>query len=231
MNGRLPEIGVVIAAGGRGERAGTDDPKQFRNIAGVPMLLRAVRPFASHPRVREVVVSLPAAAAAEPPVWLKEVAGERLRLVAGGETRGASVARGIAALSAECKGVLIHDAARPFVTRETIDAIVVHVSQGRCAVAAVPIADTVKRSEPDGTQVVETLERKGLWRAQTPQGFPLHTLERAYESAGDSSYDMTDEAALVEAAGFAVELVRDSTTNMKVTTAEDFVMAEALASQ
>lgn len=224
-------IGVVIAAGGRGDRAGTGDPKQFREIAGVPMLLRAIRPFAAHPRIDEIVVSLPQAAVADPPTWLKQLVGQRMKLVAGGDTRAASVARGVAALSAECGTVLVHDAARPFVSRETIDAVLDHACRGTCAIAAVPVADTIKRTERGGTCVVETIERTGLWRAQTPQGFPRHTLEIAYEAAGESSQAATDEAALVEAAGFTVELVTDSATNMKITTSEDFAIAEALAIQ
>ena len=200
-------------------------------IAGVPMLLRAIRPFASHPQVREIVVSLPADSVADPPEWLRELVGRRLRLVAGGETRGESVARGVAALSAECGAVLIHDAARPFVCRETVDALVERVSRGICAIAAIPMADTIKRSKPGDTLVIETIPREGLWRAQTPQVFPRKALEKAYQVAEGKHHLATDEAALVEAAGFPVELVSDSANNMKITTAEDFLIAGALASQ
>ncbi len=222
----------MIAAAGRGERAGPQDrPKQFRNIAGIPMLLRSIRPFAKHPRVREIVVCLPAAAVSDPPDWLADLVGERLRLVAGGDSRAASVARGVAALSSECTIVLVHDGARPFVSQETVDAVVSCAAEGTCAVAAVPVRDTVKRSAPDGRQVLETVAREGLWRAQTPQGFPRHALEQVYAAGANATSDATDEAALVEAAGFSVELVHDSTTNIKVTTPEDFVIAEALAAR
>ncbi len=229
MTAHQQTIGVVIPAGGHGDRAGTGDPKQFREIAGVPMLLRSIRPFAAHPRVDEIVVSLPRATVVDPPAWLKELVGQRLKLVAGGDTRAASVACGVAALSTECGVVLVHDAARPFVSRETIDAVLDHACRGTCAIAAVPVADTIKRTETGGTCVVETIDRAGLWRAQTPQGFPRHTLESAYQAAGKFGQTATDEAALVEAAGFTVELVTDSATNMKITTSEDFAIAEALA--
>ena len=231
MTAHRRTVGVVIAAGGRGDRAGAGDLKQFREIAGVPMLLRAIRPFAAHPRVDEIVVSLPPATVSDPPAWLKQLVGRRMKLVAGGDTRAASVARGVAVLSAECATVLVHDAARPFVSRETIDAVLEHACRGTCAIAAVPVTDTIKRTDHGGTCVVETIERAGLWRAQTPQGFPRNTLEIAYEAAGESSQAATDEAALVEAAGFTVELVTDSATNMKITTSEDFAIAEALAIQ
>ena len=94
----LPDVGVLIAAAGRGERAGADDPKQFRAIRGVPVLLRSIRPFARHPCVREIVVALPAEALGRPPEWLGAIAGERLRLAAGGATRADSVWAALEAL-------------------------------------------------------------------------------------------------------------------------------------
>ncbi|HLQ21907.1 MAG TPA: 2-C-methyl-D-erythritol 4-phosphate cytidylyltransferase [Gemmatimonadales bacterium] len=220
-----------MPAAGRGERAGTGEPKQFRPIAGVPMLLRAIRPFAQHPRVREIVVALPSEFAAAPPPWLSGVAGDRLRLVAGGLTRAGSVRAGLAALSVECRIVLVHDAARPFVAPETVEAVIARAMAGVGAVAAVPVADTLKRV--NGARVAETVARQGLWRAQTPQGFPRELLERAYQAWGlaPAGADVTDDASIVEAAGLPVEVVVDRTTNFKITTPEDFAMAEALATR
>src|SRR5262245_66498294 len=106
--GLQPDVGVVVPAAGRGERVGAGEPKQFRLVAGIPMLLRAIRPFAAHPRVAEIVVPLAPEFAGRPPAWLAEVAGSRLRVVEGGATRSASVQRGIAALSQACRTVLIH---------------------------------------------------------------------------------------------------------------------------
>ena len=230
MIGSPPEVGVVIAAGGRGERAGSTTPKQFREIGGIPMLLRAIRPFAAHPRVAEIIVPLPQAVLSDPPAWLTDLLGDRLQAVPGGETRADSVARGVAALPSTCTGVVIHDAARPFVSVDTLDAILDAVARGACAIAAVPVSDTIKRSDPDGIRVLETVNRHGLWCAQTPQGFPRQILEQAYAHTGQSAA-MTDEAGLVEALGIPVELIRDTTANIKVTTPEDFILAEALASQ
>ena len=232
MTGSPPEVGVgvVIAAGGRGERAGSTTPKQFREIGGIPMLLRAIRPFAAHPQVAEIIVPLPPAVLSDPPAWLTDLLGNRLQAIPGGETRADSVARGVAALPPNCTGVVIHDAARPFVSIGTLDAIIDAVSRGACAIAAVPVSDTIKRSDPDGVRVLETVDRHGLWRAQTPQGFPRRILEQAYAHMGQSA-TATDEAALVEAIGIPVELILDTTANIKVTTPEDFVVAEALASR
>lgn len=230
MRNSSPDIGVVIAAGGSGERVGSTIPKQFREIAGVPMLLRAIRPFAAHTLVAEIVIPLPLDVLANLPGWLSDLVGDRLRIVAGGKTRAASVASGVAALSPSCTGLLIHDAARPFVGTDIVNAIIERVRGGACAIAAVPVSDTIKRSDPDGEQILETVRREGLWCAHTPQGFPRQVLERAYAEA-QASFNATDEAALVEALGIPVELIRDSTTNMKVTSPEDLVIAEALASQ
>jgi 2-C-methyl-D-erythritol 4-phosphate cytidylyltransferase len=222
-----PDVGVLVPAAGRGERAGTGPPKQFRPIAGVPMLLRSIRPFAQHPRVRMIVLALPPDAAAAPPPWLTSVLGERLRVVAGGASRAASVRAALAALDPVCQIVLVHDAARPFVSAAEIDGVIAAAEQGTGALAAVPVSDTLKRSA-DGHAVAGTAAREGLWRALTPQGFPRPMLERAYRLAGDA-LTATDDAGIVEAAGGPVVLVPGRTTNIKVTTAEDFAMAEALA--
>jgi 2-C-methyl-D-erythritol 4-phosphate cytidylyltransferase len=193
----------------------------------VPLLLRAIRPFAAHPRVREIVVALPAAEAARPPDWLAAVAGHRLRLVAGGATRAASVRRALDALDPACTLVLVHDAARPFVSPAEIEAVISAAEQGTGALVAVPIADTLKHSD-DGRRVRGTAPRDGLYRALTPQGFPRAMLRAAYDAAGDAP-DATDDAGLVEAAGGTVVLVPGRTTNIKLTTPDDFVLAEALA--
>ncbi|MSR07430.1 MAG: 2-C-methyl-D-erythritol 4-phosphate cytidylyltransferase [Gemmatimonadetes bacterium] len=231
--GSPPDVGVVVPAAGRGERAGAGEPKQFRAIGGVPMLLRSIRPFASHPRVAEIVVVLPALWARKPPAWLAGVAGGRLRVVSGGDSRTVSVLNGVAALSPACRVVLVHDAARPFVSVETIDAVIHAASDGHGAIAAIPVSDTLKRADATGQLVAETVDRAGVWRAQTPQGFPRSQIEAGYQHWRDHGAvpDVTDDAALVEAAGFPVRLVPDRATNIKVTTADDFVIAEALAGQ
>ena len=222
-----PDVGVLLAAGGRGERAGPGEPKQFRSLGGVPLLLRALRPFARHPRVGQIVVALPAAFHAEPPEWLAEITGGSLTIVAGGETRVDSVRAALAALEPRFPLVLVHDAARPFVALETIDRVIEVASGGVAALAAVPVSDPLQRVEVGGRRVIETVDRTELWRAQTPQGFPRQMLADAFARA-DASAAFTDEAALVEAAGYTVEVVPDLSSNMKVTTPDDFAVAEAL---
>ena len=227
------EVGAILPAAGRGERAGSGEPKQFRKIAGVPMLLRALRPFTSHPRISNIVVALPQEFVDRPPDWLAALAGDRVRLVPGGLTRTESVLEGLRSLPSSVAAILIHDAARPFVDQETVSAVIDRVTAGCSAIAAVPLGDTLKRAEPQGPRVFETVSRRGLWRAQTPQGFPRHILERAYEAwlANGRNLEATDDAALVEAVGFPVELVPDRSTNLKITTPDDFLLAEALAAR
>ncbi|HET7789408.1 MAG TPA: 2-C-methyl-D-erythritol 4-phosphate cytidylyltransferase [Gemmatimonadales bacterium] len=222
-----PDVGVVIVAAGAGVRAGPGEPKQFRSILGVPMLLRALRPFTSHPDVLQVVVVLPRAYAERPPEWLGKLVGERLSLVAGGEHRFQSVRAGVRALPAGAAVVLVHDAARPFVVRGTVDEVIARARAGVGAVASVPMGDTVKEVV-DGNRVGRTVPRERLWRAQTPQGFPRAMLDAAY-ATGDGAPVPTDDGELCERAGFPVEVVADSVLNLKITTPDDFRIAEALA--
>ncbi|HEX9754082.1 MAG TPA: 2-C-methyl-D-erythritol 4-phosphate cytidylyltransferase [Gemmatimonadales bacterium] len=224
------DVGVIVVAAGRGSRVGGGAPKQFREIAGAPMLLRALRPFLRHPEVDLVTAVLPADQVGSPPAWLGELAGDRLRLVAGGVERVDSVRAGLAALPPSVRRVLVHDGARPFPATEVIDAILAVVARGESAIAAVPLTDTVKETErtADGALVVRrTIPRDTLWRAQTPQGFPRALLEEAH--ARHDGTPVSDDAALIERFGGRLHIVPDSALNLKVTTPEDFVLAEAIA--
>jgi 2-C-methyl-D-erythritol 4-phosphate cytidylyltransferase len=209
---------------------GGELPKQYFPIAGVPLLLHAIRPFVSHPDVAQVVVVLAPAEADAPPEFLASLQGEALTITAGGRERADSVAAGLRALRPGCTIVLVHDGARPFVDRGVIDAVIGHARAGEGAVAAVPVSDTIKEAVgADPTLVGRTVPREGLWRAQTPQGFPRHLLEEAYARAGAAASAATDDASLVEVYGGTVRLVPDSARNMKVTTRDDLALAEALA--
>jgi 2-C-methyl-D-erythritol 4-phosphate cytidylyltransferase len=227
-----PDVGVIVVAGGRGARLGGDVPKQYLPVAGVPLLLRALRPFLDHPAVRHLVVVLPAPDAQRPPAWLAPVLGRRVRVAAGGAERADSVAAGLAALPRECAVVLVHDGARPFVETATIDGVIAAARAGEGAVAALPMSDTVKESTADDpTCVARTVPRERLWRAQTPQGFPRALLERAHADARGAGAVATDDAALVERLGATVRLVPDSARNFKVTTPEDLALAALLAAR
>jgi 2-C-methyl-D-erythritol 4-phosphate cytidylyltransferase len=224
-------VGVIIAAAGRGERVGSGEPKQFRDIAGMPMLLRSTRPFAAHPGVRRIVIALPAEFVRSPPGWLEPIASGRIRLVPGGAARMDSVRAALECLDIDCGIVLVHDAARPFVSPEIIDAVIATAARGVGAVPAVAVRDTLKRAEDGSPRVAETVDRARLWCAHTPQGFPRAMLTDAYRRADAQPLGCTatDEASLVEAAGYPVELVPDRRSNIKITTPDDFSLAQALA--
>ena len=230
------DVGVVLVAAGQGLRAGGRTPKQFREVAGVPLALRALRPFAAHPAVRHVALVVPAAVAERPSEWLAALRGGALSLVAGGAGRQDSVAAGVRALPPGCSVVLVHDAARPFVSRATIDAVMNVARSGRAVLAAVPVTDTIKEAVagPDragAVPVLRTVPREALWRAQTPQGFPRELLERALEAAAAEGRIATDDAQMVEWLGEEVVLVPDDAGNMKITTGLDFEVAQLLASR
>ncbi len=220
------DVGVILVAAGQGTRVG-GPPKQYRQLAGVPIVVRALRPFTAHREVAQVVLVLPPADAAEPPPFLRNVAGPDIRLVAGGAERGDSVEAGLAALEPVCSIALVHDAARPFVKADVIDAVIQEARAGSGAVAAVPLTDTVKELAGGGHRVLRTLPREHLWRAQTPQGFPRALLTEAYARARQDGVKATDDAALVERLGATVIVVPDSPRNFKITTSEDLAWAEA----
>ncbi len=225
----LPDVGAVVVAAGSGRRAGGEVAKQFREIAGIPMLLRALRPFLAHPAVGLVVAVIPAHAVTDPPRWL--VPSARLRLVAGGAERIDSVELGLAALDDRCQVVVVHDGARPFVGRSVIDAVIEAARQGDGAVAGVPVADTIKRANgaAGARTVAATVPREGLWRAQTPQAFPIELIRRGLAHARATQTVSTDDAAMVEAVGARIVLVPDHPANIKITATEDFELAEAIA--
>ncbi len=221
---------MVVVAAGRGARFGGEVPKQFRDLGGSPLLLRAVTPFAAHPAVVEVVVVLPSEQAGAPPAWLT-APGDRFRVVAGGADRMDSVEAGLSALTREADIVLVHDGARPFPNPSVIDAIIIEARCGHGAVAAIPVTDTLKETDdgpPGRPRVARTLSRARLWRAQTPQGFPRAMLEEAFRAARADGFAGTDEASLVERGQGSVVIVPDVETNLKVTTPDDFRLAEAL---
>ncbi len=218
------DVGVIVVAAGRGARFGAELPKQYFPLHGVPVLLHALRPFTSHPDVAQVVVVLPPDDAAAPPSWLEPLLGTTLVAVAGGAERGDSVMAGLTALRPECLVVLVHDGARPFPPRDTIDAGICAARAGHSAVPALPVGDTIKRADKYG-RVLGTVPREGLWRVQTPQCFPRGTLVRAHEAAQREGITGTDDACLVERLGEVVELLPGSSRNLKITTADDAALA------
>ncbi len=225
----VADVGVVIVAAGQGTRTGDAELKQFRWIAGKPMLLHSIHAFEKRADVAQIVAVLPRAFAGDPPPWIFQSDLERLLVSVGGAERGDSVWSGIEDLEDECRIVVVHDAARPLVTDDTIDRVIAATRQGVSAVAALPVVDTLKEID-DQQRVLRTVDRDRFWRVQTPQAFPRDVIEEAYRVALSDRRYATDDAALVERIGKPVVVVRGAERGMKVTDALDFALLEALAS-
>jgi 2-C-methyl-D-erythritol 4-phosphate cytidylyltransferase len=221
------DVGVVIVAGGKGTRAGSSELKQFRWIAGKPMLLHSLQTFHARADVAVVVCVIPRVYVGDPPPWILQCDVDRLLVSVGGATRSESVLNGLEDLPPEVRYVLVHDAARPLVGDAMIERVVAQARSGTGAVAALPVVDTLKEVDEQG-RIVRTVERSTLWRAQTPQGFPREMIETAYREAHLAGITATDDAALCERLGLPVVVVTGSEKALKVTTADDFARAEAM---
>jgi 2-C-methyl-D-erythritol 4-phosphate cytidylyltransferase len=221
------DVGVVIVAAGSGSRTGSGELKQFRWVAGRPMLLHSLQAFMARPDVACVVCVLPKSHAGDPPPWIFQCDVDRLMLSVGGRERHESVRNGLEDLPDEVRYVLVHDAARPLVTDDTIDRVIAEARAGRGAVAALPAVDTLKEVDDDG-HIVRTIDRARVWRAQTPQGFPREMIERAHAEAARSGGAATDDAGLCERLGLPVVVVRGSERALKITEEADFLRADAM---
>jgi 2-C-methyl-D-erythritol 4-phosphate cytidylyltransferase/2-C-methyl-D-erythritol 2,4-cyclodiphosphate synthase len=223
-------VSVIIAAGGSGRRLGSPVPKQMLDIGGGTMLEHSVRAFGSHPRISEIVVVVPAGQGSETAGVLRANRATGLRpaldVVDGGPRRQDSVANAFARVSGTADVVLVHDAARPFVTAALIDRTIDAAAAHGAAIAAVQSRDTVKRVERG--VIAATIARESIYLAQTPQGFRREVLAAAV-ALGRSGVDATDEAALAEGAGYQVHVVDGDAGNVKITTEEDLVAARARA--
>jgi 2-C-methyl-D-erythritol 4-phosphate cytidylyltransferase len=200
----------VVPAGGSGERLGADRPKAFVVCAGKPLIEWSLD-------VLEAVCDRVVVAA--PPGWLRD------GWVEGGPSRSASVRNALAA-APEARTGVVHDAARPLVTRELVEACVGSLMGVDGAIAAAPVTDTIKETYPDGT-VLRTLDRSRLWAIQTPQVFRAESLRRALDVDDDALAAATDDASLVEAAGGTIRVAEAPPGNFKVTTEADLARAEA----
>jgi 2-C-methyl-D-erythritol 4-phosphate cytidylyltransferase len=228
VNAPARDVGVVIVAGGTGSRVGGVELKQFRWVAGKPMLLHSLQSFMMRDDVISVVCVLPRDFVADPPPWIFQCDIDRLMLSIGGRTRSESVANGLDDLPDEAAIVLVHDAARPLVGMETVDRVVHAAREKGAAIAALPVTDTLKEVDGEG-MIVRTVERERLWRAQTPQGFTREIIVRAHREARRQQIAATDDAALCERLGIPVHVVRGSERALKVTDEADFARADALS--
>lgn len=215
MRGGMSVTAIVVAAG-PGARLGLGQPKALVDLAGVPLFVRALSAVAV-PAVSAAVVVAPPGGIDRVEALLQRgpTFSCRVRVVEGGAERQDSVRRGLAVTDSEL--VAIHDAARPFVTRAVVEAVIATAARHGAAIVAVPATDTVKHVHPDGW-IESTPSRDRLWLAQTPQVFRTDLIRRAHAGAGESA---TDDAMLVEGLGTRVYIVRGNPENRKITTPDD----------
>jgi 2-C-methyl-D-erythritol 4-phosphate cytidylyltransferase len=214
-------VWAVLVAAGRGERLGADRPKAFVRLGELPLVAEPLRRLDGSDWVDAIVIAAPAEWE-EPTILLaEEIGAAKVRsVVTGGETRTDSVRRALAEIGEDAVVVLVHDAARPLVSDEVVERVLGPLAEGWDGVVpGLPLADTVKRVR--GDTVVETVPRDELVAVQTPQAFAADRLRAAYERPGGAVQGATDCAALVEAAGGRVKVVRGDPRLAKVTTLED----------
>lgn len=218
---RPGQVVVLVPAAGRGTRLG-GPRKQFRRLGGRLLLEQTLRVFAYHPEVDGLIVAVPVDHVAQIADALQEAGLPKLwRVVAGRDTRQASVRATLEALPPYVDLVLVHDAVRPFIQPTQISAIIEATRRVGAAALAIPETDTVRRVH--NGLLGETVSREGLYRMQTPQGFRRDWLEAAYQQAGEG--DAPDDVELVRRLGYPVAWIPGSSFNFKITTREDWEMA------
>jgi 2-C-methyl-D-erythritol 4-phosphate cytidylyltransferase len=224
----MPKFAVVLPAAGKSSRFGGKDKKVFANLDGRPVWLRSAELFVNRADVMRVVVAI----APEDLEMVRQRYGAHIGLLglhvaSGGAARADSIANALKEIGDEADFVAVHDAARPCLSTELIDEVFKVAAKVGAALLALPIPDTVKRTDNQG-KVEATVSRQGLWLAQTPQVFRRDWLSAAYSDRAMLGREATDDAELIEAAGHPVFVVEGSSTNIKITTREDLALAEAV---
>lgn len=223
------KVVAIIPAAGLGLRMGGDVPKQFLEIGGRPLLTHTLENVSRANLIDGIVLVVEE--------WrIPDVRDQFLRdwpcpkvkwVIAGGARRQDSVAKGLASVPAETEIVVVHDGARPFINPGIIDRSVKEARLHGACIVAIPVSDTIKRVDDEGV-ICETVDRSGLWQAQTPQTFRFDLIKKAMAKAVEEGFYATDEAGLVERIGMAVMIIPGDQKNMKVTTPEDLVIARTL---
>jgi 2-C-methyl-D-erythritol 4-phosphate cytidylyltransferase len=222
-------VTAIVAAGGQGLRMKGDAPKQFLMLGDRPILFHSLQRLAECPRVDDLIVVVPADHLKYTQTLLHEEypLAKPSRVVPGGEERQDSVRAGLEELSLECDLVVVHDAVRPLVSNALLVAVIQAAEKDGAATAAIQPADTIKLVDSD-RQVSENLPRSMLWQIQTPQAYRKDLLVRAHQRAFEDNFYGTDDSILLERMGVRVRLVPGHPRNLKITTPDDLIMAEAL---
>lgn len=224
----MAKFGVLLLAAGKSSRFGGREKKPFALLEGRPVFLRSTEHLVTRTEVVQTLLVIPG----EDEEFVKRRYGANLlfmnvAVVVGGRERHDSVANALANLAAEVEYVAIHDTARPCVTTEQVAAVFEAAKEHGAAILAVPVTETVKRVDSQHS-ITETVDREGLWLAQTPQVFQRDWIVAAYEQRGKLGKGVTDDAQLVEALGHKVHVVEGSPSNIKITRPADLLLAEAI---
>lgn len=224
----MARLAVILAAAGKSTRFRDREKKQFANIDGRAVWLRCAELFITRPDVCQFLVVI---APEDREKFLRRYTANlalmNAQIVEGGATRSESVANALKKVKEEAEFVAIHDAARPCVTPDLIDAVFQAAQHHGAAILAVPVTDTLKKVARDH-RIESTLDREGLWQAQTPQVFRKDWLLAAYAQRDRIRGEITDDAQLLEASGYTVHVVEGAPTNIKITTRTDLLLAEAI---
>ena len=219
------KITAIIAAAGFGERFG--EKKQLKLLNGRPLLFHTIQPFIKSELISEILVVVPKDDVIQVDREFKStLTSKKIEVISGGKTRQESVNNGLKISDKESELICVHDGVRPFVTLSLIEKVIKASMEHDGAILAAPSSDTIKKIM--GNQILETLPRETIWRAQTPQVFSKAALEEAIQIAIDENLEGTDESSILEKIGYQIGFIEGSPLNIKITTKEDWTFAKAI---
>ena len=223
------KVCAIIVAAGKGKRMERDYNKQYIHLEGKPIVARTLLHFENHEIIDEIIIVVGQGEVefCRENIVEKYNLSKIRKIVEGGEERYHSVHNGIKAVSHQCEVVLIHDGARPFVTREIINESIASANIYGCSIVGMPVKDTIKTIDEEGF-VKDTPKRENIWLVQTPQTFKKEIILRAHQKREMENLSVTDDAMLVEALGGRVKMIRGSYENIKITTPEDLEIGQAI---
>lgn len=219
-------VGVVIVAAGNGTRMRSSVRKPYIELKGIPILQYTLRTFIDLDEVQEIVLVVHEEEVERTRSLVNVFDSNKIRIQIGGQERHHSVMAGLSAMSEYVTHVLIHDGARPFVSKDLIKRLIAELKDKDAVIPAVPVKDTIKVVQND--RITHTPERQGLWAAQTPQAFSLVLLQEAYRKINLETMRVTDDASLLEQLGHTVYIITGEGTNIKITSPEDLIYGEAI---
>ena len=223
------KVWAVIVAAGQGRRMENAVRKQYHEVAGLPVVTHTLRVFDTCAVIDEIVLCVPGQdiAFCREELIKPAKSKKKIALVAGGDTRQESVFNGLQSIESNTGIIVIHDGVRPFVTHAQITACVEGAAKHGACILGIPVFDTLKRIQANDS-IIETVDRDGIWMAQTPQAFQLDLIMRAHRHARQKSHRATDDASLLEHMGIEVKIIPGSRTNLKLTDQDDLQMARTL---